>query len=63
MSLAEEKKKEYIKNPYWCPYCGSDQIEGDKIQSDYNLAWMNVTCLDCEKEWEETYTLTEIREK
>jgi hypothetical protein len=42
-----------------CPFCLSDNIEGDTLQSDGGV-WQNVRCLDCGGEWQDIYTLTAI---
>lgn len=41
-----------------CPYCGSYNLSGDHVQVDAGSAWQDVTCGDCGKEWQDTYTLT-----
>lgn len=41
-----------------CPYCNSGNIEGGDIHIDFGCAWQDVTCNDCEKKWQDTYTLT-----
>ena len=54
---------EYVKNPNFCPYCGSPEINASHstFDSDHDLthkAWQAVTCDACASEWNEIYTLT-----
>jgi transposase-like protein len=52
---------EYIKNPYFCPKCKSDEIRktGDYYQdNNYSITY---TCRDCDSEWEEVYKLVTIQ--
>ena len=41
-----------------CPYCKSNSIEGGKAEFEGDTVYANVTCLDCEKEWTDQFTLT-----
>ena len=51
--------KEYAEaGDSMCPHCGSDQIEGASINIEGNKAYQDISCLDCEKEWTDVYTLT-----
>lgn len=45
-----------------CPYCKSKAIESTShsVELDLNRALNNMVCADCDKEWTETYILTEI---
>ncbi len=45
-----------------CPYCGSDAIVSGAIDYGHNQIWQQVTCNDCEKEWTDIYTLTDVEE-
>jgi len=63
MALTRVMKKKYMdKAGNECPYCGSDHIEGGRPQTDSNCAWQEVICQDCEKRWNDVYTLTDIEE-
>jgi len=58
--LTTEQKDQYLSNNgAMCPFCQSDNIEGDTLQSDGDV-WQNVRCLDCGREWQDIYTLTAI---
>lgn len=47
-----------------CPYCGSENIEGDgQIEADSSQAWQDVTCSDCEETWQDVYELVGYEEK
>jgi predicted Zn-ribbon and HTH transcriptional regulator len=55
-------KKEAIKKGYICPHCKSEEIESSTgITVDDNEAFMPLYCLDCNEEWIEYYTLTDIK--
>lgn len=41
-----------------CPFCLSDQLEGDEVDVDAGSAGQNVHCYGCGAEWEDLYTLT-----
>ena len=59
--LTQEQKDEYVKNGYGrCPYCKSDGIEGGFISVDGNEVWQKVTCLDCDKVWNDLYKLYDV---
>lgn len=40
-----------------CPYCESGDIIGSGADFDSNVAWMNVRCEDCGKEWRDEFML------
>ena len=61
--LTEAHKKELLKDPNHCPYCGSTDIQSGDRNSDDNWISQDVSCNDCELEWEEIYTLSSIEEK
>jgi hypothetical protein len=42
-----------------CPYCGSDEIEGGRLQSDAGAAWADVTCNACGETWQTPDTSAE----
>lgn len=41
-----------------CPFCMSHDITGGASNFDSNVAWMNVRCNECGKEWADEYILT-----
>lgn len=43
-----------------CPYCESSDIEGEEVDIGPGEASQYVSCSDCEKNWTEQYTLTEV---
>jgi Zn finger protein HypA/HybF involved in hydrogenase expression len=62
--LTRKQRREYVKEKYGhCPYCGSDDIEGGFIEVNDNYCWQPITCNNCEKEWNDLYTLTGIEEQ
>lgn len=60
--LTDKQKKEYVKHPYQCPYCKSDDLETMSRDADYNIETKEVICGGCERTWKEIYTLTSIEE-
>ena len=55
--------KEYAKKDgVVCPFCYSKDIEGySKMETDSTFvgrAWQNMSCIDCNAEWRDEYSLT-----
>ena len=58
-TLNESALRKYLdKGACECPFCGSENIEGGPVEIDLGSAWQQVSCVDCEKEWSDLYTLT-----
>lgn len=56
MSKAHKSKMALcMKNK--CPACESAQIEGAEVEIMPGSAAQDVSCLDCEAEWREYYTM------
>ncbi len=55
------QKAKYLGNPCRCPYCDSDDVcpTGVDVESLAQL----VVCPDCQRQWIEIYTLTDLEEK
>jgi len=60
--MTKEQEQKYIKNPTYCPYCNSRNLDAEVLHLDGNQAYTNVECSNCKKEWTEIYTLTHIEE-
>jgi len=61
MLLTSKQKAEYIKNKGTkCPFCGSEDIEGDSFDVNEGKASQEMSCLDCEESWYDIYTLTGV---
>ena len=59
--LTKIQKDKYLEGGgCWCPYCGSDNIEGHAFETDSALAWQPIVCLSCNKEWDDVYKLVVI---
>lgn len=59
----EFKKEEYLKNRgSKCPYCGSDQIEGESVDISSGSASQLVNCLECNSNWVDIYKLVDVEE-
>jgi hypothetical protein len=58
--LTKEQKADYLSNPHTCPYCGGDDIEGGRIETDGNEAWQLINCLSCPQAWNDVYKLSDV---
>lgn len=57
-------KNSYLSgNSWFCPYCKSSRIIMGDLQDDHHLVWRTVDCVDCGKDWNEIYTMTDIEER
>ena len=56
--MDEKQKADYLKNPYRCPYCNSDRIVALEFSTESFS--QPVECLDCQKQWMDSYTLTDV---
>ena len=55
-------KDEYLfKGGVFCPWCKSSEIQGGFIEIDAGEATQAVSCLECNKNWIDVYTLVEVR--
>lgn len=59
--------EEYVaRGGLCCPVCGSTNVDGGHMTAEYTSAWAEVTCLDCESEWRDVYTMAgyeDLKEK
>ena len=63
LELNPQQKELYVLHDGTkCPYCESNEIEGSSMDVDGNTAWQKITCLGCDKEWNDIYTLTNLVE-
>ena len=63
MALTEEQKKDYLlKGGIHCPYCGSSDISAGSFDGDGSQSWQHITCGDCNENWTDIYTLTDVEE-
>jgi hypothetical protein len=59
--LTEQQIKEYAAaGGVKCPFCGSDQIGGGFVNIEAGQAWQRVSCLKCEKPWNDIYQLQTV---
>jgi DNA-directed RNA polymerase subunit RPC12/RpoP len=43
-----------------CPYCGDSGIEGGPVEIMEGIAWQDIKCSECGKEWQDIYKLFAI---
>jgi transcription elongation factor Elf1 len=60
--LPTSRRRDYIKRPYFCPFCEHRAIEATTIMSLGTLVFQQVRCDGCEKEWVDTYELIDYEE-
>ena len=61
--LTDKQKADYIQSGgVCCPYCGSDQIEGDSYDHQEGCVTQEICCLSCDKSWTDVHSLTHIEE-
>lgn len=57
----EDLKKKYLEHHgNICPFCGSSKLTTGDHQFYVNTCWRNVACEDCNQEWTDEYTLTDV---
>ncbi|HUU83970.1 MAG TPA: hypothetical protein VM243_10750 [Phycisphaerae bacterium] len=63
MALTEETKQQYLNaNGVNCPFCGSNQTKGGFVEIDAGHAHQPISCLECDKRWNDVYTLHGLEE-
>ena len=61
--LNNEQITKYVKNQGTrCPYCDSDQLDGEDMNWDIPLC-QSISCIDCGKSWQDVLTITGIVEE
>lgn len=51
---------DYLKDPNYCLYCGSDEITGGDFEPETFYVYRDVTCRTCNATWTETFELTNV---
>ena len=54
--------RDYIKRPYFCPFCEHPVIEATKLEGVLGMVFQWVRCSECETEWHEIYALITYEE-
>jgi hypothetical protein len=55
-------ERKYVKNDgNACPFCGSEEFEGDSGHWGGPEAWQGVSCNNCYGEWTDIYKLTGVQ--
>lgn len=55
--MKQRTDAEYIDRPNHCPFCDTDQLEGDGVEIDGRNAYQEIRCLKCDKSWTDYYVL------
>lgn len=55
--MTTKTQAEYLQSYGQCPYCDSDEIEGDSVEIDGNAAYQQMSCKACERYWKDFYVL------
>lgn len=58
--MQPEHLAEHLARPDRCPYCGSDQIEGQPVTIEPLTARQTMRCLQCSASWQDHYRLEGI---
>ena len=54
--LTKAQQEKYIKNgKSQCPYCESDDIEGNNVEVDSDGCFQSCECHDCNSNWNDIY--------
>lgn len=55
-------EKRYIKEGgSICLFCESEHLDYQDLDGNYGTVWQKVSCAECGEQWEEVYSLTEVR--
>ena len=52
--------RDYIKRPYFCPFCEHPVIEATKLEAFENMVIQWVRCDKCEIEWQDVFELVTV---
>lgn len=60
--ITAKQKASYLNasKPNLCPSCGSDEIEGGSVSIEGKKAIQECSCLNCESQWKDTYSLSDV---
>ncbi len=59
----EEQQKYLDDDAQYCPYCHSDDLGYDKLNFESGSTWQDVTCLECNRIWQDVYKLVEVSDE
>lgn len=60
MFTDEQLKKYQASGGTACPFCGSSDIVGGRVDVDERKAWQDVTCSACNKRWQDGFVRCEV---
>lgn len=53
--ISNEATDKYLKEPFNCPYCGSDRLKTSKIKDAGIEKHIPVVCQSCKRKWKDVY--------
>jgi hypothetical protein len=55
----EDRQRRYLEcRGLRCPFCGDEDLEGGPVEIDGGGASQEMSCLACDRQWYDVYTLT-----
>lgn len=61
--LTDEMRKKYLENfGTRCPFCDSDDIDGEDVQLGQGEIWENLWCNVCKEKWVDIYRLVGVEQ-
>jgi len=61
--MTNEQEKMYLFNSgTMCPFCESDYLEGGSLNVEDTTALQTIHCLDCNKQWTDTFRRISAKE-
>lgn len=59
--MTHEQAQKYLNGlGVKCPYCGSEDIQGDSFEVDAGRLYQPVSCLSCGQRWHDGYSLDSV---
>jgi|HubBroStandDraft_4_1064222.scaffolds.fasta_scaffold2483032_1 hypothetical protein len=59
--LSDEQKQQYLLiGGVRCPYCGSEDIQGESVEINAGEAVQEVNCNACDGQWYDIYALVRV---
>lgn len=56
--MTPKQTRDYLKQPFKCPYCGTDDINAGRPELTNTNYYAKVECEECHEKWMDMYMLT-----